>query len=303
MTDAIATVASQFGVSIYTYHPEDFRLKVKPGAITARNEGGPLVWLVTADYSTVSSAGTNLAIDDPQWTFLDYGCSTEPIDQDAFGFPIANSARIVFPGVYDEVNNLTIRVQRWESLYNQTLVEAYTYPRPKLNNDTVTFDRINKTFLPGQLKIRNIRLLTPIQKGTADPVHVEYEMEYRGYYATTGTLRGTFAPLATNKISGFCKRIADVGRSGYRDDGGTRRHGKIVLVTSQGQVLETSEDVPLDGKGEPFLTDSHYVDFQGFTPNPDDMVNHGAIVEAGDSGVWLYYYTNNFIPFAPLGIF
>lgn len=305
---ALNTVQTQFGVAEWMTHPEDSRLRVPAGGMDARNEQGPAFWRVTAKYDTIALTGASNPIDEPALITPNFGCTTEAIDKDVYGNPICNSARIPFPGVYDEYTNLSITIERWESTYDLAKVLAYTFPKPKLNKDTVTIARVG-TFLPGQLKMRSIRAVNSLlSQASLDPVvRVCYEIEARAYYQTTGDIRGDLGGLSG--ISGFMKRILDQGRQGRYIVSGAGRPGKIVQYVSidpnspsAKTMLEVSDEVLLDGYGEPFAKQDYFVDNASYTADPQDAVDNGAIVEKTEKAVFLYYLTNEVINFSGLGL-
>src|SRR4051812_10944446 len=84
-TAAINLVTTQFGVREAINHPEDARLIVDAGGMSGHNDGGPLVWRVTADYVTNALTYADAPLNEPALIIPEFSCSTEPIDKDVYG--------------------------------------------------------------------------------------------------------------------------------------------------------------------------------------------------------------------------
>ncbi len=314
-TDPFCLVAAidaciPLGVQPLVFHPQDPLLIIPLGGLNARNEQGTAMYRVEANYEPVGPFGPDpltLPADiTPRFTD-----STELIDRDIYGNPITNSARAAFQNVYNRATGLEIIIERWESVFDAALILQYTYPFPTLNSDTVHIARFNGDFLPGQLMIRSICCGKPLKSDAAlDPyVRMVYTLEARGFYNIVGTLVND-DPNQSQGISGFCNRILDQGKQGYwKDSSGTERIGKMVMrrVLGDGSgtaatiVEEVSQDERLDGSGLPFDKESFSIESTANTSS-GKIVPAQVGYEVTPEGVWLYYMTYKFMPFAALGL-
>lgn len=231
------------GVAEGNSHPEDSRLKIPAGGINVDKSLGTNIFKVTASYSKLSGTSPGpTPVDEPPVIFPQPLEEMEPIDRDWAGVPITNAVRQPFANqVTRAFSSARITITRNESTYQIARSLAYSN---RFNDLPVTVARVG-TLQKYQLLCKNIQVAQGFPLA-AEYVRVIYTFEARDY------LRRTDGSVINDgdgePMSGWAKRIFNVGRMAFYKESGTIRTGDIIKL-SDGKPV--TKDVPLTGFGLP----------------------------------------------------
>ena len=175
----------------------------------------------------------------PEISFSSAG-SNDPIDTDAEGLPIVNSAGESFdPQVTDDHNDTILRITRNEATYDEVTAAAF---RDAVNND------IFLGFPVGHVKCTSI---TSDQMRAADLIYYRVRYEFRIRYSEVKT-RDANGDVQT-QVFGWVLRVRD---EGYRELDGENADGspKYKEITDENGV-KISQPHLLDGSGKKLADD------------------------------------------------
>jgi hypothetical protein len=212
------------------------------------------------------------------------GNFTAPVDVDANGIPILNSAGDPFDRPPEGTFYTTfIEVRRNQPFYDLAIAVQYA---GKINSDNVTIPGVG-TLLPGQMLCHGIEPTSEYSNG--DPyVNVATKLELAAGVEQDG-----------DKLwDGFKYRILDAGYNGWYDDSGTLKPGPFWTTTPV--AGPSSSPVLLDGTGKP-RNANFKIGEQRKTPVTFPSQVPPSLTDTG-SAVFIKYARHKAVPFAPLRI-
>jgi len=241
-------------------HPSNFWLRVKERPRITRL--APYYWEVTVNYEWAFIAAADpdapTPLDEPTLVRFGFVGGDEPIDVDADGLPIMNTAYDVFePGISIPTNDWYVEMVRNEAVFNVSTALAY---KDAVNSDT---------FLgmpAGTWKIRGIE--ADQQKFGESLIYwrVTYTFDGRAEQAASTraqhfAVAPTYTPVATTPP--WHRRVRNVGMNGYLASG---LYGRIVDDTGS----PVPSPVPLNIAGSPDLSTSDplFLSFQVYKEVP-----------------------------------